>query len=233
MHYLKSEHMVCLDAEELKRLYEDEMKAEMLMGAIERGYALEELENSVGKMQEIVDIVKEKTLGDNTTTEIFAALYCFLGFYEKGSRLCFVLKSDFNLNKNPIRSFTDLKEAIRQDQGVDFGFLSGDGLRQFQLKRYRGEAATEELFKFLESKLKHYGNNLGDTNLLVVLQSPGQDLEQIDFDELAEKLKILELSFLGEVLITFNAENKFSIIQRIYPQRGSTKVPFILPSQER
>ena len=37
----------------------------------------------------------------------------------------------------------------------------------------------------------------------------------------------------GEVLITFNAENKFSVIKRIYPGAGIAKIPFILPSRQR
>lgn len=232
MMYLEPKHMICLDAEELKKLYGDETRNEIVVAIGKSGYTTYELNGDVDKMQEIVDAIKEKTLGDNTATEIFAALYLFLGFYEKESKLCFVLKKDFNPTKTPIKSFTDLKEAIRQDQEIDFGSLSGKDLRQFQLKRYRGNANTEEIFAFLKEKLGHYGNNLGDTNLLVVLQSPSQNLDQVDFDKLSRELKALNLTYTGEILIAFNAENKFNIIQRIYPERGTAKIPFILPSQQ-
>lgn len=232
MYYLKSEHMICFDKATLKKIYEDEMRAEMIKNIAQSGYTSEELNSNIRKIQEIVDVIKKKTLEDKTAIEIFTALYCVVRFYGKESKLCFVLKNNFYVKKTPIRSFIDLKKAIRQDQEIDFGVLSKDGLRQFQQKQYRGKANTVELFDFLKDKLNHYGNNLENTNLLVILQCPGQDFNQIDFDELTQKLKILNLVYQGEILITFNVENKFIITERIYPERGIAKTPLILPSQQ-
>ena len=232
MYYLKLEHMVCFDAEELKRLYSDEGREEIKKMVDKCGYTLKEIVIDIRKRKEVIDIINKKNLGDTTTTEILAVLYCLLGFYANESKVCFVLKNNFDPIKTVIRSFTHLKMAIRQDQEIDFGILSKKILRTFQFKRYTGSAETEELLKFLKDKLGHYGFNLGHTNLLVILQCPGANLDQIDFVILEQELKNF-LTQEGEVLITFNAENKFSVIKRIYPGAGIAKIPFILPSRQR
>lgn len=213
--------MICFDRKELERLFHDDMHS----ATVER------------PLWEVIDTVRARILGDNTTTEIFAALSNFIDFYPTGSMLCFVLKESFDPNKTPIQTLTELKKAIRQDQEIDFGVLSKDkpsqsqlGLRQFQLKRYRGATNTDALFAFIERKLRHYGNSLGETNLLIILQLPGQSIDDIIFTELNRRLKELSIPYEGEILLIFNANNEFLIVKRVYPESGAAKIPLVLPS---
>lgn len=94
--------------------------------------------------------------------------------------MCFVLKDGFRPQKEPITTFENLLNSIKEANLTDFAILSDDGLRLFQLKRYgkdHGQVIeTDALFEFIKKKLSHYGNALGDTNLLIALQREDSDI---------------------------------------------------------
>lgn len=141
--------------------------------------------------------------------KVFASLFIFLDFYEASSEICFELRNEFNPSRDKIITLEDLNKFRKGDSNSDFIIKSRDGLRKFQLKRYRNDLNTQEIFNFIKEKVAHYGNNLGDTkpNLLIVLQSLAHDVFKIDFHELHEKLKSLNLKFKGQILISYCENN--------------------------
>lgn len=224
--------MICLDKNELVKFYKDAKIVEFRNKISERGYTSEELKSNNQKIHEVVDPVVAKGLKDKEEVEIFASLFCFLQFYPKGSKICFILKDGFNLSKNVIHSLQDLKNAVKEYELVDFGIFSNDGLRQFQLKRYRGKLHTRDIFDFIKKKVEHYGKELGDVNLLMVLQSSDRVFSNNLFHEVHEKLKKLKLTFSGQILISYNENMQFSVINQVYPNLATTRRPFRLPSSQ-
>ena len=220
MNYLKfkNSNIVCFQKNELQRIYERAIDSE-----IERKITFD-------KMLDIPNVIANK-ISKSKDHEIFAALYTFLKFYEKNSQLCFELKNNFNVNKE-IKSLTDLKDVKEEDTLNDFIIKSKNGFRLFQLKRYRNKLDTDEILKFIKSKLSHYGNNLGNTNLLIILQSKERNLSKIDFKKINKEINNFNLKSKSQILVTYNENNKFQIINQIYPKLTITKIPFKLPSAE-
>lgn len=224
--------MICLDKGELARLYKDAKDTELVSEVSKKCYTIEELKDDNQKIHEIVDAVVNKGLRDKDEVEIFAALFCYLEFYIEGSKICFVLKDSFDLSKNAINSLQNLKNAIKENELTDFGILSNNELRQFQLKRYKDKLTVQEILDFIKKKIKHYANNLGDINLLIVLQSSDSAIPNNFFHEVHEKLKELKLEFGGQILISYNENMQFSVINQVYPMLKTTRIPFRLPSHQ-
>ncbi len=70
-----------------------------------------------------------------------------------------------------------------------------------------------------------YGNNLGNTNLLILLQTQdGQGLK-INFEAMSEEIAKLALAFSGTILVWFNEEDQFDVIVEVYPEFCARKLP--------
>ncbi|MHA1371610.1 MAG: hypothetical protein ACTSRA_18070, partial [Promethearchaeota archaeon] len=183
-------------------MFEVAKKSELLGEMIKQNLSFDDLRNDYSKMEKLSNLVGERGAQHRDEHEIFVALFIVLDFYEAGSEVCFELEDSFNLNKDKILSLKDLNK-FRTDP-PDFIIKSKDGLRQFELKRYRDGLNTEEVFNFIKKKVAHYGNDLGDMNLLLILQSSAYDISTINFHELHERLKSLNLKFQGQILIFYN-----------------------------
>jgi len=223
--------MICMDRADMLKLFHSK-KIELIEEMQLKGYTVKELANNSEKMNQIVDIVVDRGLRDNAEVEIFIALFSILNFYPAESKVCFVLNNDFNLSKDIIHTLKDLKDAIKEYELTDFAILSSSRLGQFQLKRYRGELDTSSIFKSIKHNLAHYGNDLGDVNLLILLQTEGKDISVIDFHELNQQLIDCDFKSQGKILILYNEENKFDVINRIYPDVTTSRIPFELPSSQ-
>jgi len=223
MEYLKKKNMVCLTKEEFMAMYRGAKQAELFAEIVQMGYSIEELQADKAKMQKIVDTVHANHANDKEEIELFVALFSQLEHYPEGGRVCLILKDGVDPNKTPISTFNELKSNLKENEITDFGIMSDDGLRQFQLKQYRGDLTTDAMFDFIQKKLRHYGNNLGDTNMLLVLQSPDGDLKEVDFDELCAKLNQIGIKSESEILVSFNEENKFDVIVRVFPKVAATR----------
>lgn len=173
-------------------------------------------------MENLASIISNKIFNDRDDHEIFASIFIFLDFYESGSEICFELK-DFNPSRDKITTLQELNDF--RDDPSDFIIKSSDGFRGFELKRYRDGLTTNEVFDFLEKKIKHYGNGLGAINLLVTLQSIDNDISNVDFQELNTNLKSMRLQFQGEVLISYNENNKEMVINQVFPNLTTTRIP--------
>ncbi len=225
---IKNNQIVCFSKGELSRLFEVAKKSELLGEMIKQGFSFDDLRNDYSKMEKLANFVGERGAQHRDEHEIFAALFIFSDFYETESEICFKLQDNFNPNKDRIASLQDLNR-FRADP-PDFIVKSNDGFRQFELKRYRGGLNTEETFNFIKKRVAHYGNDLGDTNLLLVLQSSAYDVSTIDFHELHERLKLLSLKFEGQILISYNENNKEMVINQVHPELTTSKIPIELPS---
>ena len=61
--------------------------------------------------------------------------------------------------------------------------------------------------------------------MLIILQSKG-NIEKNFFEDVHERLKELVLKGTGSILITYNEENKFDVMNTVYPILGNTRVPY-------
>ena len=230
MKFSYKTNFLCFSKEELLRILEISNKKELRGEVFKQGFSFDDLARDYSKMKKISDIVGERWAQDRDHHEIFAAAFVFHGFYEEQSEICFELKG-FDPKIHRISSIEDLNK-FRQEVGTsDFIIKSGDIFRVFQLKRYRGDITVEKLGEFIKDKVKHYGDNLGSTNLLIIFQSAGYEFN-LDFDELSKKVKSFGFKFEGEILVSFNQANKENLIIRLYPELGKTAVPIRFPSSQ-
>jgi hypothetical protein len=220
MDHLKKLNMVCFDAVELSQLFKDELSTRIIREVVNRGYSSNDLSHDKPKMEEISDIIVSKGMVDKEYIESFIALNSCIVFYSENAKVCFVLKDSFNLDKASIKNWGDLKSATKEDTLTDFAIYWGGGLRQFQLKQYKGKLNTDHIFGFIEKKLKGYCYNLGEVNLMVILQGKGGNISiaEVDFHEISKKIHGLGLKSESEILIKYNEGNKFYVINQLYPE---------------
>lgn len=223
MYYLKKLHMVGFEVGELRKLHKADSLNLMREIMDSKGWSLDSLRKDGAKMLEIVNLSKQKR-NNKEDIEIFSALFFFSDFY-KNTKILFPLKSTTNINDIKIVTLDALKKHLREDTSTDFAFMMEDGLRQFQLKQYRGDISTEAVFNFIKKKLAHYGNDLGNVNLILILQKEGGDISNIDFEALNLLIVELKLKSNFHVLISYNEENKFDVIITVYPKFGSVRIP--------
>jgi len=220
-YHHKLTNMICFDSADLKQLFEAPSRKELARETAKSGYSGKEFLQDRSKIQKIVDAVK--IVKDNEDVEIFVALYAFLKFYP-AAKICFILKDAIDPKREIIDSIEKLKSSLKQNDLTDFGFMTKDGVRAFQLKTYRGKTASDELFGFIKEKLLHYANNIGEVNLLILLQSEG-NIEGSFFQNIHESLTKLSIKGSGHILISYNEGNKFDVINSVYPTLGTTRIP--------
>ena len=224
----KEKKFICFTLEEIDSLFKKMMLFQLIKLMKENSLSFDDLSKNPQKMIELSGQASKKYSEGKSEHEIFVAYYIISEFYGENPDICFELKEKFNSKNIKISSLNDLKTCIKESTLVDFAILSKKEFRQFQLKRYLGEATTEKLLRFLKEKLLHYGNDLGHVNLLVIL-SKGGDLSQVNFKLLHEELKKLNIDEKGGwIMLSFNENNKFSVINQIFPGFSRTEIPFKL-----
>ena len=182
-------------------------------------------------MNGVVDKMVEKSKQNKEDVEFFIAIDACLTWYnDVDKKVCFDLKRNIQANTLEIADLNDLKKVVEENTLTDFAIWS-HGLRKFQLKQYKDELKTEPFFNKIRETLKKYGNDLGQTNLFFILQSddavPKMD---IDFRGLNQKLKELDIKNIGHIIVQYNQEGKFIVINQVYPEIKSTKKNLSLPS---
>lgn len=222
IYHHKKANLICFDPEDLRNIFEAPLRGWIKNEITQKGYSQEELlNNNKAKMFEVVE--RWKGLQNKEDIEIFSALYLFLKFFGEKSLICFPLKDEKKIDTENINSIEKLKRLLKENSLTDFGFMGDDGYRAFQLKQYRGNSDDKLLSEFIRKKLLHYGNNLGDTNLLIILQSAGA-LEENFFENVHENIKNIELRGKGNILISYNEGNKFDVINTVYPTLVTTRL---------
>lgn len=218
----------CFSQDELARLLEIDGKKRLRAEMIRRNLSFDDLDHQPQKMAEVALAVSQKNSADRDIHEIFLSVFVFHQFYESGSEICFELPK-FDPRRDNISSLGDLNR-FREGSETDFIFKSGAGLRQFQLKRYRGKLSAPGILNFIKEKVAHYGNDLGDVNLLMIFQSSDSAFSHDSFYWVHEELKRLNLKFGGWILISYNENMQFNVINQVYPDLVTTRIPFHLPS---
>lgn len=230
LYNLKNKYLICFPKEELAKTLEILEKKEMEVEMKKQSVTFDDFAKNPEKMIEVVSVFIKKNSNDRDYHEIFLSVFVLRDFYSDGSEICFELKRNFDPKRDIIDSLDDLNK-LREGTFTDFVFKSGNDLREFQLKRYRGKLSTEDMFKAISKVIKHYANNLGSTNLLLLLQSSGNMVNTTVFHELYEKLKKLNLTFTGMILAMYNENMKFLVINQIYPALTTSRIELKLPSQ--
>lgn len=223
MNYLKKVHMLCISRKELEEMYKQARRRDLFAAIVAKGYSIDELKSDKSKMQEVVDYINAKLIKETKEVETFVALFEHLGMYPEGSEVCFVLKDTVDPRKKPVKTLEELKLSIKEGTITDFGIMSEDGLRQFQLKQYQGALNTGDLFSFINESINHYGKDLGHTNLLVILQSKDSNIDDVDFEDLNKRILGIGIKSDIEVLVSYNEDNKFDVINVVYPILGTCR----------
>ncbi len=220
-YYHKKMNMVCFDQEDLKQLFETPTRkrlAEIISKSNIPSYVLL---RDRKKMEEMIKGLK--IINDKEDKEIFSVLYHFTKFYGTTCKICFLLKDGVSLKESTVGSLQELKSILREKDLTDFIIWRNDDFIAFQLKSYQGNTEINEFFNFLKEKLLHYCNDLGTTNLLISMESEGA-FEGDFFQELEKRVRSLGLKGTGHVLVSYNEENKYNVINTIYPKLGTTRI---------
>ncbi len=152
MRWHKEQNIVCFTKTELESLFKEAKQLEILKALKERRLSFDDLANNNDLKNEIVDSIVLKSGKDKDEVEIFVVSNMLPDFYDNECEICFSLRDGFNLAKDPIKSLSDLKVAIKEKSDVDFWILKG-GFRAFQLKRYREELTNDALLSFIKKKV--------------------------------------------------------------------------------
>lgn len=221
--------IACFSRAELIRLHRFSMKQEFLKEMRQQNLTLADIESPSEAITKLVQEKAKKDAEYGNFHEILLSLYIFLDFYQGNSKVCFELTDRFNPSKDKIDTIENLQKFRTIDTDSDFIIESNDGMRNFQLKRYRGNLTTNDILAFIKQQLDHYGGDLGKMNLLIVLQ-PSDPNSMIGFEALHKKLKTSGLSFRGHILISFNSSNKKDILIQVYPDLGKKVIPHLRAS---
>ena len=215
--------MICIDTEELKSMFETKKKEELSEEILRRGLTSDQLKADRALMEEVAETVQVKMNNNKEDIELFVVSYCLSNMYSESGQICFPLKDSVNPKDMTTATLDELKESIKEGHSTDFGIMLSDGFRQFQLKQYKEKLDTDTLFSFIEKKVKHYGGDLGDTNLLVLLQSEDGLIDNVDFKDLVKRITDIDIKSDSEILIYYNEANKVDVINRVYPKLSTCR----------
>jgi len=223
--------MICFDVNEIIGIFKVTKQKEISEICEEKNIDKRELLNNKQKMELIVNEIVEKSKRKKEDIEVFIAIDdCLTWYSDVDKKVCFVLKSGIQGDKLNIEDLDDLKKVVEESTLTDFAIWS-NGLRKFQLKQYKEDLTTDYFFEKIKETLYKYGNDLGQTNLLFVLQSDDKKVKMdINFNDLNKKLIELKIKNIGEILVQYNQNNNFIVINRIYPEVKSMRKKLSLPS---
>lgn len=216
MKYSKPDQLLCFTINEMKELFRGE-KLRQFDERVRKGefnvsdlYDRKNMEDIVSKMSKSISKSKEEV-------EIFCAIYLLEAFHTGDAHICFLMKDSFDPKKEERIEFDSLKKNVKENSLIDFLFFSGSESRAIQFKQYKGKANHDDLFAFIKKKITHYGGNLGQVNLLILLQSKNGEINDLNFELLNKRLLDDGLTFEGEILLSYNLQDEKSVITRIYP----------------
>lgn len=223
--------MVCFDSKEIVSLFKKSKLKEIFEVCKEKGLTRNDLINDKLNFTRVVSEVVKRSKKRKEDIEVFMAIDdCLTWYPDANKKVCFVLKRNIQPDKLEIKDTTDLKKVVEESTLTDFAIWS-NGLRKFQLKQYKEKLETNCFLERIKKTLNKYGNDLDQTNLLFVLQSDDKNARlEIDFNDLNEKLIGLKIKNIGEILVQYNQNNNFIVINQIYPEVKSMRKKLSLPS---
>ncbi len=227
IYYHKKLNLVCFDVQDIRRIFEATSREQLAKRIFEETSLLQgDFPYFLRNKEKMHEIASQYSLvNDKDDVEIFTVAYMMLTFFPKDSRVCFFMKDGFNPTKHNINSLESLKINIKENHYTDVCLLGEDALRAFQLKSYKGNCNIVEFMSFLKKKLEHYAFDLGSTNLFITLGSSGE-IEENFFHNVHNELKKLNIKDIGEIMITYNENNKFDVLNTVYPRLTTNRVPY-------
>lgn len=224
MAYLyKKKHLICYDLNELEGLFHERGRGIIFKFLKENGYLLPGFQYKESELSRVLKGVN--LIHDKEDKEIFSILFVFKHFYEEEGKVCFYLRDNFDPKISVISSIDKLKLALKESDLTDFLFLHKDGFRAYQIKFYMGKLDTDNFFAFLQKKLKHYAYDLGETNLLIHLQSKDSIIPPNFFQDLHLKLKSTKIKGTGHIVVSLNEKDENHAMYTVHPFLGKTIVP--------
>lgn len=124
LYLCKKLNMMGLDISNLKDLYEDSKVQELKNELLKRSLTLIEFQKDKTLINEITDVLVERSLKRKEEIEFFAAIDFALTFYQDDSKIYFVIKHGVQPNEITINSLEDLKNTIEENTLIDFAILS-------------------------------------------------------------------------------------------------------------
>ncbi len=219
-YFDKKLNMLCFDGPDLEKLIKEPQVSQIFEELEKRGYSWDNLPTDKDEMRKIA--YSMEMIKDKEDLEIFLALYSFLKFYPKDTKICFLLHH--NADPNSIHSLEELKQSLKEDDITDFVFLTEQGLIAHQLKAYYGEISVDALFNHIKDVLlRKYGNDIGATNLLFFFKN-SSELDNSLFIELNKKLNTLDIKGIGNILITYNEGGATDVMNTVYPKLSTSRI---------
>lgn len=237
MKYLKKLNQLCFSPAEMKGFLEGEFKRILFEELAKQQTDLSSFEKNKKAMEDFTFNLVRKNNKRTEFVELFSATNLAELVYESNNTLvCFELKKTIQPNLiTKLNTYQELVNILEKNTIVDFAIFNNDGLRQFQLKQYKNLLETEQVAKFIKKKLEGYGD-LGQINLLVLLQGPDNDDSQIvpiniDFELIHNILKNGKFKTNAEVLIAMNDRNEEEVITQVYPSLNQFRKKISIPSK--
>lgn len=229
MDYLSKLHMIFLSKDELARLFKDYMLHAIDTKLNQHSLNYFDLLDNTELKHGITDSIVAKNVKNKEDVEIFTALVICISFYGSDSTIGFPLKDSFNPKTNPVKTLQELKDASKENHLTDFAIMRDDGLRQFQLKQYKGEPTTEALLAFIKKKIDSYGATFDYENIVFLLQ--GRELPMftewdIDFETIHNELCKMSIETKAEIIILHNEKNEQHIMTQVYPELNVSRKDF-------
>lgn len=210
-------------------MYELHVKQEIQKKLIGRDMGAADLDFK--SIHQITDELSKSAANDIDEHELFGALFSYSKFYPEDSKLCFELKSGFRIGTDSITTISELFQHVEKNTTTDFMVETEDGLRDFQLKRYKGRLLTEDVLDYIKKCIGVYHGALSDTNLLIQCQSPDEDISAVDFHEIHQKLTQMDMDLSGHIIFAYNESNAVMVMNTLYPIIGRSEVPIIFFSR--
>jgi len=222
--------IACFTEDELKRMHEEFCMKFILERVPLFGGSISE------DKEKITDDLSRENLKQKEYIELFFPLFGLLVHYDGHEKcVCFEMNSKYRNEK--IENIEQLFEFTKEYSINDFLLRIDGNYRKFQLKQYKESLDNNKIASFIKKKIKKYGD-IGDTNLIIVLQSKERNISNVDFEKIYVSIGDEKYRFNGQVLIFYNEmipreESKhISVIKEVYPELKTSRIDNFLPSKK-
>lgn len=195
----------------------------------------QQLDEQMGEVVDAVQNHSERTVAKTTNAEIITSLQ-LSDFYWPHSETEISFELSSGVNPDSIGSYEDLVEAIESDTHIDCQ-ISGKGEnRRFQIKTYPAkylEHTNESFLSWFENKvLKHYGNMIGVSLVIIMQPEAPFDQSSLHIGNLAKSLSSMsERITFDEVALTYNDRGEYFALCKLYPKAKRLLIPLELGLQ--
>lgn len=226
-YFHKKLNMICYDTDTLRDIFEQTSKNKIfriIEEELAKSLSVDGLDN-LEKMNKLIN--KNPLISDTDDLEIFFGGYLIHNFFDIKYKVCFPLKNGFDPKKNDIYSMIGIKNNLNKDNPIDFTLIRDEDnlIEHFQLKMYTGCTKIEDFLLFIDKKIKHYAYDLSNISILFNLKGTG-NIEGDFFQNTHDFLKKLQIKGNGRIFITYNEENKFDVLNEVYPTLATRRVPY-------